>query len=46
MSTSAIPQLPQPTIMNSGAAIEAPIRPIQFCTGASVADIHDGSSGV
>ena len=32
--------------MKSGAAIEAPSRPSQFCTGASVAESHDGSSGV
>jgi len=41
-----MPQLPSPTIMNSGAATEAPSRPIQFCTGASVETIQLGSSGV
>ena len=41
-----MPHAPQPAIMNKGAAIDAPVRPSQFCTGASVDIIQLGSSGV
>ncbi len=42
---SGITQTPPPTIIRIGAASDAPNRPSQLCTGASVASIQFGSSG-
>ena len=41
-----MPQLPHPMIIKRGAAMAAPMPPIQFWTGASVAESQEGSLGL